>query len=111
MSSDQGFVDYIVEQIEGAGAVSSRKMFGEYAIYNNGKVVALICDNQLFVKPTEVGRQFIGKVVEAPPYTNAKPYFLVTDKCEDKEWLTELISVTTRELPLPKPKKPKNNQI
>jgi hypothetical protein len=29
---------------------------GEYAIYCNGKVVALVCDNQLFVKPTEAAQ-------------------------------------------------------
>ena len=41
-------------------------MFGEYAIYCDGKVTALVCDNQLFVKPMEAGRSFIGEVVEAP---------------------------------------------
>jgi TfoX/Sxy family transcriptional regulator of competence genes len=36
-----------------AGAISYRYMFGEYAIYCDGKVVALVCDNQLFVKPSD----------------------------------------------------------
>ena len=40
-------------------------MFGEYAFYVNGKVVALLCDNLLYIKPTEGGRLFIGDVVEA----------------------------------------------
>lgn len=30
-------------------------MFGEYAIYSNGKVAALVCDDRLFVKPTLAG--------------------------------------------------------
>lgn len=60
-------------------------MFGEYAIYCNGKVVGLVCDNQLFVKPTIGGRTFIGKVVESPPYPGAKNSFLIEDKFEDRE--------------------------
>ena len=47
MASDLDFVEYVVDQMEGAGPVSYKKMFGEYAIYRQGKVVALICDNQL----------------------------------------------------------------
>ncbi len=57
MSSSQEFVDYIIDQIENAGVITFRKMFGEYALYCNGKVVALICDDQLFVKQTKVYRE------------------------------------------------------
>jgi len=39
------------DQIQDAGDVSYRKMFGEYALYCNGNVVALVYNNQLFVKP------------------------------------------------------------
>lgn len=50
-------------------------MFGEYGVYADGKIFGLICDNKLFVKPTISGREFIGNVVEAPPYEGAKPGF------------------------------------
>jgi TfoX/Sxy family transcriptional regulator of competence genes len=76
-------------------------------LYNDRKVVALVCDNQLFVKPTDAGRAFIGDVVEAPAYPGAKPSFLVNDMIDDREWLSELIRITTKELPMPKPKKRK----
>ena len=105
MSSDLHIVQYIVDQLENIGAVSFRKMFGEYALYNNGKVVALICDNQLFVKPTTAGRDFIGNVVEAPAYPGAKPAFLIEEQIEDSQWLSQLIQLTEKELPIPKPKK------
>jgi TfoX/Sxy family transcriptional regulator of competence genes len=82
-------------------------MFGEYALYSDGKVVALICDNQLFVKPTESGRALIGDVKEAPPYPGAKMYFLIEEKVDDREWLSELIRITTKELPEPELKKKK----
>jgi len=109
MASDSAFVEYICEQISAAGAIASRKMFGEYAIYCEGKVVALVCDNQLFVKPTMAGRAFVERVVEAPPYPGAKAHFLVGEKLDDREWVSDLIRITGNELPEPKPKKPKQS--
>jgi TfoX/Sxy family transcriptional regulator of competence genes len=107
MSSDKDFIDFIVDQIENAGTITYKKMFGEYAIYSSGKVVALVCDNQLYIKPTEGGRSFIGDVVELPAYKGAKLSFLIEDKIEDREWISGLIRITANELPEPKPKKKK----
>ena len=104
MASDQDFVDFLVDQMGIAGRISQRKMFGEYAIYCDGKVVALVCDNQLFVKRTESGGRYIGNAVEAPPYVGAKPYFLIEEAFEDREWISGLIRETADELPLPWPK-------
>lgn len=105
MASDEDFVKFVVDQMQYAGEIRSRKMFGEYAIYCDGKVVALVCDNQVYVKQTESGRSYIGEVVEAPAYPGAKPGFLIDDKMEDKEWLGNLIKITAKELPAPRPKK------
>jgi TfoX/Sxy family transcriptional regulator of competence genes len=110
MSSDQSFVEFVTDQMGAAGSISYRKMFGEYAVYCEGKVVALICDDQLFVKPTENGRSYIGDVYEAPPYPGAKLYFLIEDAYEDPEWISGLIRITASELPIPKPKGIKNKE-
>ncbi|MGD9591577.1 MAG: TfoX/Sxy family protein [Candidatus Berkiella sp.] len=108
MATSASTIEYILEQIAQAGKVSARKMFGEYAIYCNGKVVALACDDTLFVKPTLGGKKFIGKVIEAPPYEGAKPYYQISgEKWDDADWLSELIRISTNELPEPKPKKKK----
>ncbi len=107
MASDGNFVDFVLEQIKHSGEITAKKMFGEYGIYADEKLFGLICDNKLFIKSTDSGRKFIGKVVEAPPYEGAKPSFLIEDKVEDSEWLSELVSITLKELPAPKPKKKK----
>ncbi|HBY05339.1 MAG: TfoX-like protein [candidate division TM6 bacterium GW2011_GWE2_42_60] len=104
MSSTQAFVDFIISQAEGAGHVTFRKMFGEYGIYCNSKFVALICDDNLFIKPTKSGRAFIENVTEAPPYPGAKLWFLIEDKYENQDWLSNLFKITAEELPVPKPK-------
>ena len=105
MASDQNFVDFVLEQIKNAGEITAKKMFGEYGIYADGKLFGLICDNKLFVKPTITGRAFIGKVVEAPPYEGSKPSFLIEEKIEDSDWLSELIRISVKELPPTKKKK------
>ena len=105
MANDQDFVDFVIDQIENGCDASYLHMFGGTSLYVKGKVVALICDNQLFVKPTDAGRAYIERVVEAPPYPGAKNAFLIEDEIEDAEWLTELIIRTERELPAPRTKK------
>ena len=107
MASNPDFVEYVLSQIENAGEITAKKMFGEYGVFSDGKIFALICDNKLFVKPTEGGRKYIGNVVESPPYPGAKPSFLIEDKLEDREWLSQLIKITLAELPDPKPKRKK----
>lgn len=107
MASDQTFVDFIVDQIENAGEITAKKMFGEYGLYSGEKLFALICDDKLFIKPTQAGRAFIGDVVEAPPYPGAKSSFLIEEKVEDRTWLSELVRISVAELPAPKPKKKK----
>ena len=56
MATNADFMEYVREQIGAAGEVAFRKMFGEYAVYLGGKVVALLCDNQFYLKPTAAGR-------------------------------------------------------
>ena len=106
MATDKDFVEYILEQLAGAGVVTAKKMFGEYGIFLNGKMAAIIADNQFFLKPTEAGRKYIGEPLEAPPYPGAKNYFLI-DNLDDPEWLSGLVKVTEKEIPLPKKKKKK----
>ncbi|KVC88559.1 competence protein TfoX [Burkholderia ubonensis] len=106
MASSQSTVDFIVEQMAAAGAVSARKMFGEYGIYCDGKMVALVCDDRLFVKPTPDGKAFLGECEEGPPYPGAKPCLVISgERWDEREWLSRLIRITAAQLPPPKPRK------
>ena len=101
MASDIGFVEYVCEQIRGAGQVSHRRMFGEFAVYCDGKVVVLVCDNQLFLKPPDAGKALLDRVKEAPPYPGAKPYYLVDAQLDDAEAAAALVRATAAALPAP----------
>ena len=106
MATDKNFLNFILDQLEPAGEITARAMFGEYGIYSDGKMFALLADNRFLVKPTEGGRAFIKEVVEVSPYAGAKPCFLI-ENLDDRKWLAELVKITVGELPVPKPKKPK----
>jgi TfoX/Sxy family transcriptional regulator of competence genes len=107
MASKQSTIDFLLQQMGAAGAIHAKKMFGEYGIYCDEKIVALVCDDQLFVKPTEAGLKFIGNIIEGFPYPGAKPYFLISrDKWDDCRWLAQLVQISAAELPLPKKKVP-----
>ncbi|MBS0567953.1 MAG: TfoX/Sxy family protein [Proteobacteria bacterium] len=111
MASSQRNVDYILEQIAAAGAVSARRMFGEWGLYCDGRLVALVCDDRLLVKPTEAGRAFIGEVELAQPYPQAKPWYLVAEEqWDERDWLARLIAITAAQLRLPLPKPPRKRK-
>jgi len=110
MSNDPDFIQYVCDQIDEACEISFKHMFGGTTLYSKGKVVALICDNQLFVKPTDAGRAYIGEVTEAPAYEGSKNFFLIADEIDDAEWLTGLIRQTESVLPRPKPRKKKKKR-
>ncbi len=110
MATEQRTVDYLLEQAAGAGAVSSKPMFGEYGVYVDGKMIGSICDDQLYVKPTAAGRRHAEPVSKAPPYPGAKPHLLIkADRWDDAEWLGDLLRFTAAELPIPKPRKPRRS--
>lgn len=107
MASQDKTVEYLLDQLRAGGAeVTARKMFGEYGLYIDGKMVALVCDDQLFVKRTTGGTALTGPVEESAPYPGAKPHPLIDpDSWEEADWLAELFQITATELPAPKPKK------
>ena len=105
MASQQGTVDFLLDQMAGAGALVAKKMFGETGVYCDGKMFAIIADDQLYIKPTDAGRAWIGTPQEAPPYPQAKPWFLIGgEQWDERDWLAQLARRTTDSLPLPKPK-------
>lgn len=104
MASSLEFVQYVCEQISGAGEITYKKIFGEYGVYCNAKIIGLICDNQLFVKKTAAGASILPECEEASPYDGAKPHFLI-ESIEDRELISDFILATYEELPAPKPKK------
>ena len=71
MASNTDFVQYIADQCSGAGEIMTKKMFGDYGIYCDGKIFGLICDDCFYLKPTDAVRALLRVVDMRPPYDGA----------------------------------------
>ena len=105
MATDKDFLDYVAEQAQLGSALSFRKMFGEYGVYLDGKVIAFICGNSLFVKPTKATDSITRALPKRPPYPPAKPYPVADELLDDSDALKSLLLQTAQDLPSPTPRK------
>jgi TfoX/Sxy family transcriptional regulator of competence genes len=104
MATSSDFVEYVHEQSGLGAALTYKKMFGEYALYLDGKVVALACDNSLFIKPAQATQNLVTSFAEQSPYPGAKPYPVVDELLDDPASLKHLLLATAEALPIPKPR-------
>jgi TfoX/Sxy family transcriptional regulator of competence genes len=98
--SDADLVQYIVEQAAKAGEIRARKMFGDYALYCNNKVVGLICDDYLCLKPFRQLEPVLHDEDKQmrPPYEGAKPHYVITD-VDDADYVSLLVRTVAMNIP------------
>ena len=104
MSSSNGYLNYILEQLSEADEISHRAMMGEYILYCREKVIGGIYDDRFLIKPTEHAKKMMPKAAYELPYKGAKEMLLV-DNVDDKSFLAQLVNGVPDELPAPKKKK------
>ena len=91
---------FILEQLEPL-PVRARSMFGEYGLYCEDKVVGFVCDDTIFLKPSDA----TAGLALGPAYPGSKDYAIVdADLLEDSEALRDMVRATADSLPPPKPK-------
>ena len=100
MSTSKATIAYLLEQLEPLD-VRAKAMFGEYGIYASGKLVMLVCDETVFLKPTPAS----AGLEMAPPYPGAKHQAVVpAEITADADAFRALVAATADALPAPKPK-------
>ena len=83
-----------------------KPMFGEFAIYADGKTVGFICDDQLFVKIMPESAELEERCEHAPAYPGSKDYYLVPEELiTGDHQLPRILLHMAEALPLPKAKK------
>ena len=102
MATDRIFVDYVAEQLGLGARLGHKKMFGEYALYIDGKVVAFACDNSLFIKPNEAVAKLHPDLPRRPPYPEAKDHPVADELLDDSEALRRVFIDSAAVLPAPK---------
>lgn len=104
MATGRDFVDYVAEQAQLGDALSFRRMFGEYGMYLDGKLIGFACDNSLFVKTAEATADLVAALPQRPLFPGSKPYPVVDELLDDSDALRRLLLATQRALPMPAPK-------
>lgn len=105
MATTKDFHDHVMEQLGRVGEVRSRRMMGEYCVYYRGKLVADLCDNQLYLKPTPSVLRLLPDAPRAYPYEGSKTLMAVVEDVENTDLLRAVLEAMWPELPEPKKKK------
>jgi TfoX/Sxy family transcriptional regulator of competence genes len=79
MATRQATVDFILRKLGPFGNFTARAMFGEYALYAEDKVVALVCDDRLYVKIVPASNALDNLCEQSQPYSGAKPHYIVDE--------------------------------
>ena len=113
MATSQSTMDFLLDVLSDSRQVTARRMFGEFCLYFAGRPVGLVCDEQLFLKPSEAGRLLMTEVREGTPFPGARPHLLIgPDDWDDRQRMSALVRATFDALPPPKPPKaPKTPKV
>ena len=105
MAIDSSFIDYVIEQLDLGARLMHRRMFGEYALYVDEKVVAFACDDSLFIKPDAAVARLPPELPQRPPYPGAKDYPVADELLDDADALRRVFIESAAVLPGSKPRK------
>lgn len=75
MASTPDFMQFVEEQLRGAGAISHYKMMGDYVVYCDLKVVGVVCGNQFYIKRLPVSEPFSQMQPPSPQPAARTPTF------------------------------------
>lgn len=106
MATSKDTVEFILEKLRSPKRFSTRSMFGEYALYADGKVVGFICDDTLFVKILPASEELEALCEQGPAYPGSKLYYVVEEEDLTKiEQLPNILLAIAKSLPAKKAKK------
>jgi len=105
MATSVDFIEYVCEQINGAGIIRHKKMFGEYMVYVDEKPTLLVCDNTIYVKMLPSLEGFMRNAGKGHPYKGAKEHYILD--VEDAENAKTVAGITAQNTLLPKKKQVK----
>jgi len=105
MATKLDFIEYVCGQIDGAGAIRHKKMFGEYMVYVNDKPLLLVCNNMVYVKILPCLEDLMDDAERDCPYNGAKEHYILD--IDNRELSMAVVSALKSVIPVPKPKKKK----
>lgn len=100
MATSKEYIEFVCEQLDGIENVTYKKMFGEYMVYVNAKLILLVCDNTVMVKKVPELADLMKDAPDGIPYEGAKVHYILD--IENRELVRGVIAVLEPITPLPK---------
>jgi TfoX/Sxy family transcriptional regulator of competence genes len=105
MATQKETIGFILGKLRDPARFSARAMFGEYALYADGRVVALVCDDRLYVKIVPASAALETQCEKGRPYPGAKPHYLVDEgQLSTIENLPAILAAIAAAAPAKKPR-------
>jgi TfoX/Sxy family transcriptional regulator of competence genes len=104
MATQKDTMVFIENALGNNARITSRAMFGEYALYADGRVVALVCDDTLYVKMVIASEILSESCDTDSPYPGAKPHYVISEEHINPRLLPTLFAIAAS-LPAKKIKK------
>ncbi|TFH16828.1 MAG: TfoX family protein [Lentisphaerales bacterium] len=106
MSTSDGFLEYMLDQLSQWENVSARKMFGGAGLYRDGKMFGLVADDVAYLKVDDSNRQAFVDAGSSPfkPYADkstAMSYYEIPPDILDQqekliEWAKRSLAIQNR---------------
>jgi TfoX/Sxy family transcriptional regulator of competence genes len=105
MATRKETTTFILDQLGRPGRFGVKPMFGEYAMYADGRTVGFICDDRLLLKIMPENAVLAEHCGRASAYPGSKDYYLIPmDLITGDRKLPGLLLRMAAALPLPKTK-------
>jgi TfoX N-terminal domain len=105
MATQKETVDFILSKLRHPKQFTTRAMFGEFALYAEGKVVALVCDNLLYVKILPASSELEKVCEKGHPFPGAKLHYIVDEgQLTTIDQLPNILFAIAKSLPVKKKK-------
>ena len=111
MANDSPFVEEVMHRFSQVTSVNERKMFGGHGVFHNGLMIALIADNELYLKADAQSQHWFIEV-ELSPFSYQKAdgkifsmsyyqcsEFFFEDEDETRLWTHRAIDAANRAPP------------
>ena len=105
MATSAATVDHLLDSLSDAGTLSARKLFGEYALYLDGVIVAFVCGDTLFIKPTPGALSILPDAEKGPAYPGSKDYIIGSEVLDNPDLCISALRAVVADAPAPQPKK------
>lgn len=104
MATSREYALFVENLFRGVDGFSMKRMFGEYGIYLQGRVLGFLCDEQILLQDTPTARKLLPNAERKELFPGSKQFIIFSDE-GNHHLLQSVAQAMWEELPVPKPRK------